>query len=243
MIILPAIDIQSGICVRLQKGDFATAHQVAESPFETAAAFRAAGAEWMHMVDLDGAKSGDLQNMSLFVQLAQESGLKIELGGGIRNMKSISNYLENGIARVILGSVAVKNPALVAEAVKAYGDQIAVGIDARNGMVATEGWLDESNVYFLELAKRMEQTGVRCIIFTDISRDGMLGGVNLTQLEQIQNTVSCDIIASGGVRDLEDVKACAALGLYGMICGKSLYSGTLSLGEAIKAAGKGRSVC
>ena len=238
MLILPAIDIKGGACVRLLRGDFATAHKVAEDPLETAASFRAAGATWIHMVDLDGAKEGSVQNAPLFLEVARRSGLKVELGGGIRDMRTIERYLEGGISRVILGSAAVKDPALVREAAAAYGGRIAVGIDARDGVVATEGWLRSGGVHYLELAKVMEQAGVKTIIFTDISRDGTLSGVNLEQLAALNEAVSCDIVASGGVRSIDDVAACRTLGLYGVICGKSLYSGSLDLREAIERAGE-----
>lgn len=238
MIVLPAIDIQGGNCVRLLKGDFATVHKVAENPIDTAMDFRKAGASWIHMVDLDGAKNGSTVNAPLFLKIAASCGLKVELGGGIRTMKTIANYIENGISRVILGSAAVKNPALVREAADAFGEQIAVGIDAKNEMVATEGWLDTSDVHYLDLAKQMEQTGVKTIIFTDISKDGTLQGTNLEQLAAINDAVSCNIIASGGVRDLDDIEACKKMGLYGVICGKSLYSGSLSLEKAIELAGE-----
>ncbi|MGI5958103.1 MAG: 1-(5-phosphoribosyl)-5-[(5-phosphoribosylamino)methylideneamino]imidazole-4-carboxamide isomerase [Massiliimalia sp.] len=237
MIILPAIDIKGGNCVRLRQGDFQTAEKVAEDPFETAKRFETAGAEYLHMVDLDGAKDAKMVNRELFVKMAAETGMKIELGGGIRTMEAIEYYLSHGIARIILGSVAVKNPALVKEAVAAYGDQIAVGIDAKNGMVATEGWLDTSEVTYLDLAKAMEQAGVKYIIYTDISRDGTLAGANLEQLDQINRAVSCEIIASGGIRDRNDIKALRGLNLYGAICGKSLYQGTLDLAEAIALGG------
>src|SRR5699024_9101014 len=147
-------------------------------------------------------------------------------------------YLENGISRIILGSAAVKNPELVAEAVKKFGDKIAVGIDARDGMVATEGWMETSAVCYLELAMAMEQMGVKTLIYTDISRDGTLTGVNLDHLEQLNSAVSCRVIASGGVRSIEDIENCAKLGLYGCICGKSIYSGAIDLKEAIEKAGE-----
>ncbi|MBQ1639169.1 MAG: 1-(5-phosphoribosyl)-5-((5-phosphoribosylamino)methylideneamino)imidazole-4-carboxamide isomerase, partial [Ruminococcus sp.] len=174
MIILPAIDIKDGNCVRLQKGDYATAHKVADSPYETAKRFKDAGAEWMHMVDLDGAKDAKLINADLIADVAKSSGLLVEVGGGIRSMEAVAYYLSHGINRVILGSAAVKDPQLVIDAVNAFGDQIAVGIDAKNGMVQAEGWLDNSDIHYIELAKRMEDVGVRTIIFTDIDRDGML---------------------------------------------------------------------
>lgn len=238
MLIFPAIDIHNQTCVRLYKGDFATAQKVAEDPLETANSFREAGAQWLHMVDLDGAKNGSPQNREIFVTVAKKSGLKLELGGGIRDMQTVSYYLEQGISRVILGSAAVKNPSFVKEAVKEYGERIAVGIDAKNGMVAAEGWLSTSDVHFLDLAKQMEAIGVTCLIYTDISKDGTLSGPNLEQLAAINEAVSCDVIASGGVTNLSDIKALKELGLYGAICGKSIYQGTLSLKEAILEASR-----
>ena len=238
MIILPAIDIKDGKCVRLVKGDYATAHQVAESPYDTAAAFRAAGAAWIHMVDLDGAKEGKPVNTEIFERVAKESGLKVEVGGGIRNMKTIEQFLEKGISRVILGSVAVKNPDLVKEAVKEFGEKIAVGIDAKNGMVATEGWLEKSDVTYTDLALAMEDAGVRTIIYTDISRDGTLTGVNTEQLGNLNRTVSCNIIASGGVSSIVDIENGIESKLYGCIRGKAGYTGALNLAEAIGKAGE-----
>ena len=238
MIILPAIDIKDRTCVRLVKGDYGTAHKVAEDPIKTAENFAAQGAKWIHMVDLNGAKDAYPVNQDIFLTIARETGLKTELGGGIRDMKTIAYYLENGISRVILGSAAVKNPELVKEAVKEYGEKIAVGIDARNGMVATEGWMESSSVCYLELAMAMEQTGIKTLIYTDISRDGTLTGVNLDHLEQLNSSVSCRVIASGGVRSMEDIEACTGMGLYGCICGKAIYSGALDLTEAIAKAGE-----
>lgn len=237
MIILPAIDIKDGKCVRLRKGEFDTAEQVATNPYDTADSFRQAGAAWIHMVDLDGAKDAKPVNSEIFCKVAAQSGLKVELGGGIRRMDTIEYYLQQGIARIILGSVAVKNPALVKEAVQHFGGQIAVGIDAKQGMVATEGWLDTSNVNYIEMAKMMEAVGVQTIIYTDISKDGMLSGVNGEQLDAINQAVSCNIIASGGVKSIADIALCKQLGLYGVICGKSIYSGSLDLAEAIAKAG------
>ena len=238
MIILPAIDIKDRTCVRLVKGDYGTAHKVAEDPIKTAENFAAKGAKWIHMVDLNGAKDAYPVNQDIFLTIARETGLKTELGGGILDMKTIAYYLENGISRVILGSAAVKNPELVKEAVKEYGEKIAVGIDARDGMVATEGWMESSSVCYLELAMAMEQTGVKTLIYTDISRDGTLTGVNLDHLEQLNSSVSCRVIASGGVRSMEDIEACTGMGLYGCICGKAIYSGALDLTEAIAKAGE-----
>lgn len=239
MIILPAIDIKDGKCVRLRKGEFDTAEKVAENPYDTARSFRSAGAEWIHMVDLDGAKDARPVNAEIFCKVAAESGLKVELGGGIRSMETIEYYLERGISRIILGSVAVKNPALVKEAVQHFGGQIAVGIDAKNEMVATEGWLDTSNVHYIEMAKMMEAVGVQTIIYTDISKDGMLSGVNGEQLDAINRAVSCGIIASGGVKSIADIELCKQMQLYGVICGKSIYSGSLDLAEAVRISREG----
>ena len=238
MIILPAIDIKDGNCVRLQKGVYSTAHKVADSPYETAKFFAQAGAEWMHMVDLDGAKDAKLINADLISDVAKTSGLKVEVGGGIRNMEAVAYYLSRGIDRVILGSAAVKNPQLVIDAVKEYGDKIAVGIDAKDGMVQAEGWLDSSEIEYIELAKRMEDVGVRTIIFTDIDCDGMLSGPNLKQLDDLTHEVSCNVIASGGVAVLKDIINLSDLDIYGAICGKSIYSGTIDLKQAIEMTKK-----
>ena len=237
MFILPAIDIKDGNCVRLVKGEFGTAHKVAESPFSTAASFKASGAKWMHMVDLDGAKTGERPNRELILRVVKDCGLKVEIGGGIRDMGCVRDYIQGGAARVILGSAALENKEFVKEAVAAYGEQIAVGIDARGGKVATRGWLDTSDVSFLDFAKEIEQIGVKYIIFTDISCDGTLEGPNFEQLEALKNTVSCNIIASGGIRDIGHISKLCAMGLYGTICGKSIYSGTLNLNEAVQTGG------
>lgn len=239
MIILPAIDIKDGTCVRLRKGDFDTVEKVAENPLDTALQFEADGAKWIHMVDLDGAVAGEKKNAGIFTQISRETKLKVELGGGIRTMKDMEFYLEQGVSRLILGSAAVKQPELVKEAVKEFGSHIAVGIDAKNGKVAVQGWLQESDLLYTELAKKMEDKGVKYIIFTDISRDGMLTGPNMEQLNELNQAVSCDIIASGGVTNLADIKALKEAGLYGAICGKSIYKGTLRLLDAIKECEEG----
>ena len=236
MIILPAIDIKDGNCVRLFKGDYSTVQKVAENYMDTARSFEEAGAKWIHMVDLDGAKDASQQNKEIFINVAKDTGLKVEVGGGIRSLDTVEMYLKNGISRVIIGSAAVKNPALVKDAVKEYGDRIAVGIDARGGYVATEGWLESSDGYFTDLAKAMSDVGVKYIIFTDISKDGTLSGVNSAQLDEINRACSANIIASGGVHTIDDIIACRRLGLYGTICGKSIYSGTLDLKYAIAEA-------
>lgn len=242
MIILPAIDIKDGNCVRLFKGDFNTVEKVASDYLETAKGFEAAGAEWIHMVDLDGAKEGRPVNTKIYTDVAEKTNLKVELGGGIRSLETIDEYLKMGISRVILGSVALKNPALVKEAVEKFGsEKIVVGIDAMNGMVATEGWLEASDVNYIQLANEMIKSGVKYFIFTDISKDGTLSGVNAEQLQALYDGTdkSCRIIASGGVHTMDDIIKCKAMGLYGTICGKSIYKGTLDLKEAIDFAQKG----
>lgn len=238
MFILPAIDIKDGNCVRLFKGDYATVEKVAESPYIAAQRFADAGAKWMHMVDLDGAKDAKLVNADLIADVAKSSGLSVEVGGGIRDMKAVEYYLSKGITRVILGSAAVKNQQFVIDAVNAYGDKIVVGIDAKDGMVRAEGWIDNSEINYIELAKRMESVGVHTIVFTDIDQDGTLAGPNLKQLDDLVHDVSCNIIASGGVAVLKDIINLAELNVYGAICGKSIYSGTLDLKQALEITRK-----
>ncbi len=240
MVILPAIDIKDGNCVRLLKGDFSTVHKVAESCMETAKGFEAAGASWIHMVDLNGAKEGKPVNGDIFLDIAKNTDLKVEVGGGIRSLDTVEHYISRGISRVILGSVALKNPQIVTDAVKEYGEKIAVGIDAKDGIVAAEGWLESSQVNYIDLALEMIKAGVKNIIFTDISKDGTLSGVNAAQLSELKNAAGdkCNIIASGGVHNIDDIKVCKKMGLYGAVCGKSIYSGTLDLKEAIEIGEK-----
>lgn len=234
MIIFPAIDIIDGKPVRLYKGDFSTASQVADDVLETAKKFVSAGAQWIHMVDLDGSLKKERVNHEAVIRVAKETSLNVEIGGGIRTIEDIDFYINNGIERVILGSVALKNPRLAEETVKEFGSRIAIGIDAKNGFAAAEGWTEASDVHYIELAKRMEAIGVKTIIYTDISKDGTLSGPNFEQLTEINNAVSCNITASGGVTSIDDIIALKNAGLYGAICGKSLYNKTLSLEEAIK---------
>ncbi|MBR1591997.1 MAG: 1-(5-phosphoribosyl)-5-[Ruminococcus sp.] len=239
MIIFPAIDIKDGNCVRLFRGDFNTVEKVASDYLETAKGFEDAGAEWIHMVDLDGAKEGRPVNTKIYTDVAEKTNLKVELGGGIRNIETIEEYLNMGISRVILGSVALKNPKLVSDAVEKFGsEKIAVGIDAVNKMVAAEGWLEATDVNYIDLANQMINVGVKYFIFTDISKDGTLSGVNAEQLEELNNAVGdrAFITASGGVHTMDDIIICKEMGLYAAICGKSIYKGTLSLREAIEYA-------
>mgnify|MGYP004584946925 CR=1 FL=1 len=237
MIIFPAIDIKDGNCVRLFKGDFSTVEKVASDYLETALGFEKAGAEWIHMVDLDGAKEGRPVNTKIYTDVAEKTDLKVELGGGIRSLETISEYLDMGITRVILGSVALKDPKLVSDAVEKFGsEKIVVGIDAMNGMVATEGWLESSDVNYIDLANKMIEVGVKYFIFTDISKDGAMQGTNRELYRSLCEKYSLDITASGGVSDLSDIVALREMGMYGAIIGKAYYTGAVDLREALEAA-------
>lgn len=238
MIILPAIDLHDGKCVRLFQGNYNTAEVVAPDPVAAAKHFQEQGAHWMHMVDLDGAKDGVPRNMDVIAGVLREVDMRVEVGGGIRNLNTVEQYLEAGVSRVILGSAALQNPDFVQEAVKKYGKKIAVGIDALEGKAAAEGWLEQSEIDYIELAKRMEDIGVQYIICTDIYKDGTMNGPNLQMLDKLNRSVSCNIIASGGVSSLLDIVNLFDLGLYGAIAGKSIYTGALELRAAIIACQK-----
>ena len=233
MIIFPAIDIMDGKPVRLLRGDFATAEQVAEDVLTTAKQFARVGCTWVHMVDLDGSLQKKPVNADPILQVVEHTPLKVEVGGGIRTMEDIAFYLDRGVDRVILGSVALKNPELVQQAVDAYGDKIAVGIDAKQGMVATEGWTEDSKMDFIDLAKAMEKMGVATIIYTDIGRDGTLSGPDVQGLDRLNKAVSCNVIASGGVTTITDILVMKDKKMYGTICGKCIYKQTLDLREAV----------
>lgn len=234
MKILPAIDLKDGQCVRLKRGDYGTAHKVAEDAVQTAKGFLAAGAELIHMVDLDGAKDGSHANYDVVKRVIAETGAKVELGGGIRAMADVDAVLALGVSRVIIGSAAVKNPQFAKEAAAKHGEKIAVGIDALGGTVRTEGWLKDSGEDFLAFAKRMESYGVGTIIFTDIDKDGMLEGPNFEQLSMLRNAVSCAIVASGGVTTLKDIAKLRDAGIDAAIAGKAVYTGALDLAAAIR---------
>lgn len=233
MIIFPAIDIMDGKPVRLLRGNFATAEQVAEDVLSTAKQFARVGCTWVHIVDLDGSLQKKPVNTDPILQVVEHTPLKVEVGGGIRTMEDIAFYLDRGVDRVILGSVALKNPELVQQAVDAYGDKIAVGIDAKQGMVATEGWTEDSQMDFIDLAKSMEKMGVATIIYTDIGRDGTLSGPDVQGLDRLNKAVSCNVIASGGVTTITDILVMKDKKMYGTICGKCIYKKTLDLREAV----------
>lgn len=238
MILLPAIDLKDGRCVRLKKGDFGSVHQVADSALETAKRFGDAGARWVHMVDLDGARDGVRSNFPHIFEVVLQSGLRVELGGGLKSESDLITVLEAGVARAVIGSAAVSRPQVVEYALKKYGpDRVAVGIDCLNGRVRTAGWEEDAGLDFLQLAASVERMGVKTIIFTDISTDGMLAGPSFEPLSRLQAGVACDIIASGGVTTLDDVRRLRDMGLYGAIIGKAYYAGTIDLSQAIKEAG------
>lgn len=238
MIIEPAIDLKDGKVVRLLKGDFDTVHKVAEDPIETALAFRAAGAKYIHMVDLDGAKSGERVNSAIVKAVAEQTGMKIELGGGIRTMADLEAVFAMGVYRAVIGSAAVTDPDFVKAAVDKYGERIAVGVDTKDGKVKTAGWIEDSGLDYVDFSKSMEALGVQTLIFTDIDTDGALSGPSYDRLRVLQNAVSCQIIASGGVSNNGDIEGLAAMGLYGAIIGKAYYAGTIDLAQAVKAGGE-----
>lgn len=237
MILLPAIDMKDGRCVRLKKGEFSTACQVADSALETAKAFSLAGARWIHMVDLDGARSGVRTNFAYISEVIRQSGLSVELGGGIKTREDVDLVAGAGVARLVIGSAAVTHPEVVDDALARYGSRVAVGIDCLDGRVRTAGWEQDSGLSGLELARRMEEKGVETLIFTDIATDGMLSGPSFDQLAALQKMVKCNIVASGGITTLDDVKRLRDMGLYGAIIGKAYYAGTIDLAAAILAAG------
>ena len=238
MLIFPAIDLKNCKVVRLYKGDFSTVHQVADDPIATAKAFLAAGARHIHMVDLDGAKDGIRQNSDI-VRAVAETGLRLELGGGIRSMADLEAVFALGVWRAVIGSAAVSNPDFVREAINRYGpDRIAVGIDAKDGLVRTAGWTENAGIDYLFFAKQMESIGVKYIIFTDIDTDGTLSGPSLGRLTELQKAVSCSITASGGVSGNQDIRTLRDMGLYAAIIGKAWYAGAIDLAQAAADAGE-----
>lgn len=235
MIIYPAIDLKDGRCVRLYQGDFEQETVVNPDPFSQIETFEKEGAKALHVVDLDGALSGDATNFEVIKKMVQLVEIPVQVGGGIRSIEQIEAYLAIGVKRVIIGSKAVEDPAFVKEAVQKYGDQIAVGIDAKDGLVATRGWLTVSNQHYLEVASAMEALGVQTIIFTDISKDGTLLGPNLEQLAAIQKQVpNVNIIASGGISSRSDLEQVKALNVYGVISGKALYNGNITMKDIVE---------
>ncbi len=236
MLIYPAIDLMDGQAVRLLKGDYGKKTVYSEDPLSVAAAFKESGAKQMHIVDLDGARNGGTPNIGTILDIKESCGLFCEVGGGIRDMKTVDSYLGKGIDRVILGTAAVTEEGFAEEAVREFGERIAVGIDVRDGFVAVKGWTENSGYTVMDFCKKMEDTGVSTVICTDISKDGAMKGTNLDLYRLLSERFSFRIIASGGVSSMEDVAALREMGLYGAIIGKAWYTGAISLSEAIEAA-------
>ena len=234
MILYPAIDLKGGACVRLLRGDMERATTYAEDPAAQARAFEAAGCEWLHVVDLDGAFAGRPENADAVRAILGAVGVPVQLGGGIRDRAGVEAWLEAGVARVIFGTVAVEDPALVREAARAHPDRVAVGLDARGGRVATRGWAEATELEALDLAQRFEDAGIAAIVHTDIERDGAMGGPNVAATEAIARAVSVPVIASGGVSSLSDLARLKGTGaIAGAIAGRALYDRAVDLGEAL----------
>lgn len=236
MQVFPAIDIRDKKVVRLTQGDYDRMTVYADNPLDIAKGFEAVGATNMHVVDLDGALDGELVNFDTVKQLASQTGLFVEVGGGIRSSERIEKYLKAGADRVILGTVAVEDYAFVEQAVKQYGDKIAVGVDAKDGYVAIHGWKTVTDIDSYEFCERLRDSGVKTVIYTDIAKDGALGGTNLAAYERLSKIEGLNIVASGGVTYLNEIDALKRMGIYGVILGKAMYTGKLDLADAIKTA-------
>ncbi len=234
MILYPAIDLKDGQCVRLLKGEMSAATVFNDDPGAQARAFQDAGAEWLHLVDLNGAFAGRPVNSSAVEEILSNISIPAQLGGGIRSMQQIELWLGKGVARVILGTLAVESPDLVREAAKAFPGKIAVGLDARNGYVATRGWAEETEMQVSDLALALEDAGIAAIIYTDIDRDGAMGGPNVAATEALARAASVPVIASGGVSSMDDLRRLKSTGVIaGAISGRALYGGAIDLREAL----------
>lgn len=233
MRLYPAIDIIGGQCVRLTQGDYTQKTTFSEDPLAVALRWQEEGGEFLHLVDLDGAKDGTMPNLETVCKIAESLSIPVEIGGGIRDMRAVRAYLERGVRRVILGTAAIEHPDFVKEAVAAWGDRIVVGIDAKDGMVAVKGWQEVSSVSALQLSKEMERIGVSTLIYTDIATDGMLQGPNLSAMREMADAVSMDVVASGGVASVDDIRRLKTTGVEGVIVGKALYTGAVNLQEAV----------
>ncbi len=236
MNIFPAIDLFEGAAVRLLKGDYNKLTVYNNDPLAVAKDFKAAGVEFIHIVDLEGAKDGTTPNIDIVEKIARESGLFVEIGGGIRNMNIADRYIESGVSRIILGTAAVKNREFLLEALKKHGDKVAVGVDIKDGRVAVSGWTEDSGLDAFEFCRDMQSLGVRNIICTDISKDGAMMGTNRGLYRDLSKALSIDITASGGVSSLEDIKALRQMNIYGAIIGKAYYTGAIDLKEALEVA-------
>ncbi|ETP71944.1 phosphoribosylformimino-5-aminoimidazole carboxamide ribotide isomerase [Lachnospiraceae bacterium JC7] len=233
MILFPAIDLYDHKVVRLLKGDYEKMTVYSDDPVKTAKNIESMGGSWLHLVDLEGAKDGTTPNFDVVSAIAKETGLKVEIGGGIRSFDTIEKYLDAGVSRVILGTKAVKDPEFLKEAVSKWGEKIAVGVDAKNGKVAVNGWLDVLDVDMFDFLRDIREMGVKTAIVTDISKDGAMKGTNLPLYEKLSGLSGIDITASGGVSTLDDLRALKAMNIYGAILGKAMYNGAIELSEAL----------
>ncbi len=236
MNIFPAIDIIDGKAVRLLKGDYDQKTVYNDNPVEVARAFKQAGAEYLHLVDLDGAKTGKTDNFGTVKQIVDEGGLFVEIGGGIRSIETVDKYFSAGVSRVILGTAAVTDQEFLAQALEKYGEKIAVGVDIKDGYVAIKGWLEKSEYTLFDFCEKMQAMGVKYLICTDISKDGAMKGTNLSLYKELSERFNMNITASGGVSSLDDVVALREMELYGAIIGKAYYTGAIDLKEAIRVA-------
>ena len=236
MLIFPAIDLYDKKAVRLYKGDYNQMTVYSENPVEVAKGFKAQGAEYIHMVDLEGAKDGTTPNFEVVAAVAKESGLRVEIGGGIRDEETVKKYIDAGVMRVILGTAALNDPEFLENVCRKYGDKIAVGADLKDGQVAIKGWLETSDVSGIDFLSKMQDLGVKTVICTDISRDGAMRGTNRELYRELSEKFTMDIVASGGVSTIDDVKALRSMNLYGAIVGKAIYTGDIDLSEAIEVA-------
>ncbi|RWZ54982.1 1-(5-phosphoribosyl)-5-[(5-phosphoribosylamino)methylideneamino]imidazole-4-carboxamide isomerase [Halobacillus fulvus] len=235
--IYPAIDMRGGKCVRLEQGDFNKETVYGENPFEVAKEFSEAGASWIHMVDLDGAKEGSRQNAEHVLRVAKELDSKVQIGGGIRSEEDVLFYLDQGVDRVIIGSLAVKDTELTKQLLRKYGEKIAIGLDARDGYVSTAGWLESSELQAVDLGLELAEAGAKTFIYTDIAKDGMLSGPNVKEIARLAETTNVDVIASGGIQglgDLEELKQYQENHVIGSIVGKALYANRFTLKEALE---------
>ena len=236
MIILPAIDLYDKKAVRLYKGDYAQMTVYSDNPRSVAEDFAAAGATWIHMVDLEGARDGTTPNKDIVADIARNTGLKVEIGGGIRSCQTIAAYLEAGVSRVILGTAALTDRAFLTEALLRFGDAIAVGVDCRDGYVSIHGWTQTSQITCEDFCRDLQAMGVKTVICTDISKDGAMKGTNRELYRELRQKFNIDIIASGGVSSMEDIQALRQMDLYGAIIGKAYYTGAIDLARAIEVA-------
>ncbi|MBR6650402.1 MAG: 1-(5-phosphoribosyl)-5-[Clostridia bacterium] len=238
MYIFPAIDLYGGKAVRLQRGDYNKMTVYSDDPVELGYMFADAGAQFLHTVDLEGAKDGTTPNLSVVAELAKKSGLKVQVGGGIRTVDTVERYLDAGVERVIIGTAAVTDPDFLYKSVERYGSHIAVGVDIKDGMAAIRGWMEKSELSCYDLFDRLTSARVQTVICTDISKDGMLSGTNVELYRDLMNRYTVDIIASGGVTTVADIEELRNMNMYGAIVGKAIYQKTIDLREAIEVANK-----